>query len=83
MILFRIMDRIPILSLDSWVEDLPATGREDVFVFIIPSPINHLTRVRFVLLYTCISHESDIIMYIDQTLKVAGVTGGYQAQGTH
>jgi predicted small integral membrane protein len=48
------------LSTDIRIINFPTTGGEDVFVPLVPSPLDHLARVRLVLLHSDILNHSEI-----------------------
>jgi hypothetical protein len=48
------------LSADIGIINFPTTGGEDVFVPLVPSPLDHLARVRLVLLHSDILNHSEI-----------------------
>jgi hypothetical protein len=54
------MDSVPLpLSTNIWIIDFPTTGREDMFVPLVPSSLHHLARVRLVLFDTNILNHPE------------------------
>ena len=47
------------------IERLPATGREDVLVALVPGAHQHLTGVRLVLLHARVGHHANVVVHVE------------------